>query len=251
MFHKCTTLAKNIFRLTLDMRLVKINGKSTHVPESWADVTLQRYTVAAKALRDHSKHHNKAIGASIAALLNINEPTLFSCDVELLDELATILNFFFTTQPQPLPVGEFTIKDTTFKVPTEIENQSFGEFVDMDTLVTDNADDYMQAVPGILAIYCRPEGEAYNPDLTPSRTAMMQTMNIELAEGMAAFFLTKGQLSRSLTAQFGSRLVSLTYKVHRLKSLPKHTGGLQRLRHWLMTICLRWIRSRIKVLGQS
>lgn len=233
------------------MRLVKINGKSTYVPESWADVTLYRYIVAAKALRDNAKHHNKAIGASIAALLNINEPMLFSCDVELLDELAQILHFFFTTKPEPKPVADFVIKDITFKVPTEIENQSFGEFVDMDTLVTDHADDYLQAVPGILAIYCRPEGEAYDPDLTPARTAMMQTLNIELAEGMAGFFLTKGQLSQSLTVQFGSRLVSLTYKVHRLKSLPKPTAGLQRLRHWLMTICLRWIRSRIKQLGQS
>lgn len=243
------------------MRDMVINGKVWKIPESWADVQLQRHVDAAKALRDNITKEDaaagiyprKAIGVCIAALVGFNESVLLSCDIDTFEELEQTLNFYFTTHPTPRPVTEFELGGLTFQIPSDIQAQTFGEFADMDTAVMENKDDLLAAIPEILAIYCRQQGEPYShePEFMETRTNLMRTLDMETAEGLAAFFLTSGQLAKVLTVQFGSRLVSLTYKVRQLESSLKHTAGMLRWLRWPTMIFCVWMRFGIRRLGKS
>lgn len=228
-----------------------INGAKWHVPESWADVTLQRYIQASTALRDNEQHPRKAMGAAISAIVGFNEAVLLSSSVEDFEELCGILDFFFTTAPQPKAVIEFEAGGLMFVVPDDIQDRTFGEFVDMDSAVIANKDSIMAAVPQILAIYCRPEGEKYDPKLTKARSEIMGGLPIETAEGLAAFFLTSSQLHRATSAQFGRAAVSLTSRERTLRDSIKRTAGMRRLLRWPTMMFCWWMQSRISQLLKS
>lgn len=235
------------------MRQVKVNGRYYQLPESWTDVALQRHIDAARALRDNQGHPKKAMCACISALLGFNESTLLSADVDTYDELRKALDFYFTTHPTPRPCTEFELEGTVFHVPTDMQTQTFGEFVDMDTAVLAHKEDLLAAVPEILAIYCRPRGEKYNPEPehANARIKLMQGLDLETAEGLAAFFLTSDQISSAITVQFGRLLVSLTYKERALRHSMKATAGMRRLLHLPRMIFCAWMRSRIRRLAMS
>ena len=177
------------------MRSMTIGKKKIAVPERWDDVTLGMYLDAAAAMKQYHVLPRRAVGASIAALCGFDESRIMALQIEQVEELTQALQFYFETSPEPVFVGEFTIDGTVFKVPTTITSATFGEFIDMDTEIMNHKDDLKAAVPGILAVYCRPDGEPYamaTQDAMEARQRqrqdMMRKLPMPTAEGLAAFF---------------------------------------------------------------
>jgi len=231
------------------MRLVDYSGLKLKIPESWADVTLEHYNAALAALTEHQAVPRKAVAMAICKLCDIKENILIGMTRAHVMQLRESLAFFFDTQPEPRLLMEFELGGTIFHVPTEIEGETFGEFIDLDSTITHNKEDLRKALAPILAIYCRPQGEVYNaPDLkerTAARIKLMGQMPIELAEGLSAFFLTCIQQRQPITLLYGQSRISLTLRVRTLVSSQNRTGGWRPLRNWLRTKFLMSIRSRL------
>jgi hypothetical protein len=233
----------------MGMRHVKFGGNAILVPESWADVTLERYNNALLALTEHQPIPRKAMAMAICALCGVRENALLVMSKEQVQDLRQALSFFFDSAPEPRLQMEFQLEGELFTLPQDIQTATFGEFVDLDTAIVSNKDDLRKAFPDIMAVYCRPKGETYNtPDLaerTKRRANLFKTMPTELAEGIAAFFLTSIEQQPIATSLYGTTRVQLVRRVRTLGNSRKPTGGWRLLRHWCRTMFLRWMRSRL------
>src|SRR5690349_4435094 len=123
------------------MRQVDYSGLKINVPEAWADVTLDRYNAALAALNEHQAIPRKAMAMAICKLCDVKENILIGMTRAHVMQLRESLAFFFDTQPEPRLLMEFEIGGTIFHVPTEIENETFGEFIDLDSTISQHKDD--------------------------------------------------------------------------------------------------------------
>lgn len=234
------------------MRQLAIGKKKVAVPERWEEVTLGMYIEASTAMKLHHALPRRAIGASIAALCGFNESRLMAMQIEDIEQLTEALGFFFETSPEPTFVGEFEIDGIVYKVPSTINSATFGEFIDMDTEIMTHKENLKAAVPGILAVYCRPDGEQYALPTQDEmearslqRSAAMRKLPMHIAEGLAAFFLTSATASQPITTAFGKDRVLLIYKVQQLVNSLGSTVGWQRFCNWPRRMFLQWIRWRL------
>lgn len=231
------------------MKRIKAGKLSINVPEGWDDVTLSAYNNALSGLKANAAVNRKAMAAAICALCGIKEATLLAMTKAQVDELASALGFFFNTSPQPKLQMEFEIDGTIFHVLPDIQDQTFGEFVDMDTLISLHKDDPRAAMAGIMAIYCRPAGEKYACDnlqeRTTERTLMMGRVPIELAEGVSAFFLTRTFEPETISVQCGAETLRLLLKIRTCESSVRLMAGMRRLLNWHRMIFCAWMRSRL------
>ena len=234
------------------MRQLEVGRKKISVPESWGEIPLGTYIQASKMLKQYQGIPRRAIGACVASLCGISEAQLMAMQIEDIEAITAALGFYFDTAPEPNFVDHFERGGIMFQVPSSIESATFGEFIDMDTEVINHKDDLKAAVPGILSIYCRPQGERYQAETQQEletrlteRRKIMSSLPMPIAEGLAAFFLTSVNASLPITAQFGQSRVSLISRVRLQASLLKSTGGWQRLCNLPKIIFLWWMRSRL------
>jgi len=231
------------------MRQVTIGKAKISIPDSWEDVTLERYSAALAALKQYEGNDRQAMAMAICELCNLKEGVLLGMTRENVQQLRDELAFFFETAPEAKLQMEFELGGQLYILPTEIENATFGEFVDLDSTIMQHRDNLRDAMPGIMAIYCRPRNEPYLvPDLkqrTSERIKAFKEMPVELAEGVAAFFLTSTQQRPLISNQYGLSRLSLAMKVRTLNNSPKPTGGMQRLLRLPRTMFLRWMRSQL------
>jgi len=229
------------------MRQVTIGKAKISIPDSWEDVTLDRYSAALTALKQYEGNDRQAMAMAICGLCNLKEGVLLGMTRENVQQLRDGLSFFFETAPEAKLQMEFELGGQLYCLPTEIENATFGEFVDLDSTIMQHRDNLRDAMPGIMAIYCRPRNEPYLvPDLkqrTAERIKAFKEMPVELAEGVAAFFLTSAEhcrmLSEACTIQIAAAMAShLT-----LLNGHKTTRGFQRFISWprvILSKCLWW-----------
>jgi len=240
------------FVLVLDsgMRQLQIGKNQFQIPDSWDDISLDMYNAAIAQLREHAAVPRRAMAMAICVLCNVKEGILLIMEPDQVMQLRAALSFFFETEPKPKLEMEFEAGGIVFQVPSEIEQQTFGEFVDLDSTITKHREDLRQAMPEIMAIYCRPLGEPYLVDnleyRSRERTRIMGSVPIELAEGLAAFFLTSTDRPPIISSQFGLLRVSLIKTLQMQSNSLKRTGGWQRLRTLPKMMFYKWMRSRLK-----
>lgn len=235
--------------LTQSMRPMTIEKRTFLLPECWKDVTLTKFNAALAAIKSSLPREREAKGRAISALCDIPEAYLLSMTRQQVDQISEIVAFFFETQPEPKLLMEFKLDGTIFLVPESIEKQTFGEFIDLDNAMLAHKDSPREALPAIFAIYCRPAGEVYDSEdlaeRTKQRIELFGKLDMELAEGLAAFFLTKAIERNPITNQYGQLRVSLITRVRLLRSLLANTVGWRRLSVWHKKTFLKFLRSRI------
>ena len=232
------------------MRQLHVGGNQFTAPDCWADIPLDTYNAAIQQLREHREVPRRAMAGAICALIGIKEGILLVMQPQHVMELRQALSFFFDTEPQPRLQMEFEVDGMIFKVPSEIEVQTFGEFVDLDATIVKHKDNLRNAMAEIMAIYCRPLNEPYLVDDLANRSAerakLMGRVPIELAEGIAAFFLTSIERQPIISSQYGLLRVSLIKMLQTQSNSLKHTVGMRRLLIWPKMMFWRWMRSRLK-----
>lgn len=220
------------------------------IPESWDEITLEQQSLATDAIRLDTGPHTKLMGI-VSALSGMTQRLVKMLHPDKIGEVQSVLAFYFEKQPAPTPVEMFEFEGVTYHVPTDIGQESFGEFVDLDSVIMEFKDQNLwHAIPGMMAVYCRPLGEKYDPDNNLIRAGAFKRLPIKTAEGVAAFFLNRGNISKAITLQYSTLRIHVAKEARTLRSLLKTMVGLQRLLIWPKMILLRLVESRIKISGK-
>jgi hypothetical protein len=204
------------------MVTIEYNGIKVNVPESWQDVTLGEYEQF-YALKPEGARERVAL---IAQVCKIDAETLLSWPAEVFNVIVDYVLFLYGDNPvPPNPVCE--IDGVKYIVPIEDE-LTLGAYVDADE--AQKGQD--RVISNVLAIVCRPAGEAYDYKNNEARAAMFAAQPVSKVLGVMAFFLHCKQLSERRTQVFGN--------LHQVAALlPRNTellrslgGGIKLLRMW-------------------
>lgn len=122
-------------------------------PESWADITLQQYL-------DYYKHVKPYEGTEEYAAKNLQSSALYFCKIpgELLyklpestfDKVGKCLHDLFNEVDRHPLVTEFTIGDTKYGFIPELDNMSYGEYLDLVSSTQKDLWSYMAITMSIL-----------------------------------------------------------------------------------------------------
>lgn len=206
------------------------------VPESWADVPLglwdQLFHIRPVTSRERVDY--------IAKLCRMDTDVLLSWPADAFNRIVEYTRFVFGDNPYS-PAAEVTINGTRYVVATD-DGLTLGEWIDADT-VQKGGD---AVLSGVLAVVCRPAGEAYDYRNNDERQKMFAAAPTSELLPVLGFFLQRSQQLRQLTKMYSS----LAEAADRL---PTSTGifrslgaGIKWWRIWpitrylILTALLRW-----------
>lgn len=204
------------------MTRIEYNNQTIEVPEGWHEVRLRAYeryyTERPATLRD------KVI--LVANICEIDVATILDWPADVFNIIAEKTAFIFQ-EHKATPAPSIKVNEVTYVIPIE-EKLSLGAYIDADEV--QKAGD--RVLSQILAITCRPAGEAYNHELTEERAAMFGALSMEEVQPLLAFFLHyKDALDKNIAAY-----TNLTQAV---ESLPPNIlsslrlgGGTRLSRTW-------------------
>ncbi len=210
-----------VFRLYC-MVQIEYNTVKIEVPESWDDITLGFYETF-YAERPETARERVAL---VAKICKVDVNLLLSWPAEVFNSIVEYIGFLFKDNPaSPNPVVE--VGGVNYIIPIE-DKLSLGAWVDADTVQKAGEN----ILSNILAIVCRPAGEAYNYENNEERQAMFAALPVSKVLGALAFFLTCKTASDRRTAAY-TRLARAYGQLPRnIKLFLIHGAGIKLSRIW-------------------
>lgn len=190
---------------------LEYNKIKVEIPESWDDITLGFYETFYAEIPETARDR----AAFVARVCRMDEEVLLGWPVEIFNRITHYLGFLFEDNPtEPCPAVR--VDGVNYIVPIE-EELSLGAWVD-----ADEAQKSGEAVlSNVLAIVCRPAGEAYTYKNNASRQAMFAALPVSRVLGVLAFFL-------HFKNEYERRTAAYTALVQAYDRLPPSTVNLLR-----------------------
>lgn len=223
---------------------IEYNSTIINVPESWNDITLGVYERFHKV--KPTSHRERV--AQIAQVCSLDADMLLNWPTDIFNHVVKIAGFIFADDLTP-PSSFVEVEGIKYFVPIE-DALTLGAYVDADD-VQKNSD---AVLSNVLAIVCRPAGEAYDCDNNKVRAAMFAALPVSKVLGVLAFFLQYRQVLNTHTEVF-SNLVAISDQLPpNIKSLRALTGGIKLLQIWPITrylISIWLLRNQLRRFSRS
>lgn len=211
------------------MMKLEYDGTTVKVPENWAEVTLGTYEKIYKLKPDTASDAVEIV----AALCEIEPALLFSWPAEVFNAIVSRVMFIYgDSEAQPSP--ELTTGGVTYRVPVE-DQITLGAWID-----TDEAQKVGVAeLSNVLAINCRPVGEAYDYKNNEARQKMFAALSMAEVLPVMGFFLQCKRASDRLTRTYGA-LLELADLLPRNTAVLRSLGaGIKLFQIWrVMKFCI-------------
>ena len=233
------------------MKTIQLNKVKYECPTSYEEVTLRmRMKVEDDAEKIIDNPTLKRI-AYISGYCNIPIEVLKETPMDKIGKIFKHLQFLSEELPTKA-ITTFEYKGEKYYVMPTLEKGQFQDFVSLDTATSAHKDDAHNALPLVLAILCKKEGETLDDYDVEERAKHLMDLPMTIVEPLRVFFWTIGkssQLSIQLSSMEGKELL-LNAKANVLHdTLNKQVGGgllmrLQRgmLRRWIQYLQNHWTK---------
>lgn len=166
---------------------IKFDGVKLSIPNKWEDVPLKDYESwylqKPETRLEHIQH--------VADICKIDPKVLLSSPTEVFNIVSEAISFIYKQDLEPKNKVEIFGEDYFINYSDKL---TLGEWVDIDGLLADEKN--TNKLSELLAILCRPIGEAYNPDNTERRQKLFQELSCDKVLPLIGFFLLKEKKSR-------------------------------------------------------
>lgn len=226
------------------MKQIQFNNKKYDIPCDWNEVTLKMQMEVSKVSALQS--HVKMLGI-IAGYTGIPVEELKTVPVKRVMDVMAGLEFMGT----PIPTNkdlEWEFEGNKYKVDKNLGEMQFQDFISIQTILAENQETYYEALPIVVAVLCKREGETLDDFNPMERAKIMERMPISVASSIASFFLLNENYYKLLThlsskeAQESILLAKLNELKRTQNQWGQHRGGKLRMR-LLRGIINRWIKS--------
>lgn len=221
------------------MTVMEYGGTAVRVPDGWGDVTLGDYEDA-MALPRATLRDKIAVAAR---LCGVDAAVLLSWPAEAFGLLAERLSFAwsdFAAEASP----RMRAGGVDYYVSTE-DSLTLGEWADVEQVQQAGT----RPIARVLAIVCRPAGEAYDSSRNEARAALFAGLPVSEVQGVLAFFLLKFQRSAE-NSRLYSGLRAAAESSLRSSASSRHGGdGTGSSTSWRGTACrilTAWPRYRLR-----
>ena len=166
-------------------------GKEIIIPTSWADVTLDEFIkLSALDIKNYSDSVNYYIDI-LEVFGNTDLDTIV--DMIKVSDINDIINqmSFMNEPPRQLDIKEVLIKGVKFKLTSNMNDLTVGEYVSIESLIEQGELNSFSSIPVILSVLLRPEEEVFDSNKINSRIELFKKyLSIEDVLGMSVFFST-------------------------------------------------------------
>lgn len=204
---------------------IELQELTLSVPENWSDIKLCHYDRFYKM--PTSNQHE--IANYTAMVCGVDPMVLYNAPASLFSLISDKIAFIFESDGITAS-NKIKIDNTLFKV-VDSDGLSFGEYIDIDSLMVGDGDTILAEV---LAIACRPIGEPYDPqnkELTKKRIAMFNDMTCDKILPILSFFFLKSSNCNKNLDQFLKEYQKELYQLLMRHSLT-NGGGIRLSQIW-------------------
>jgi hypothetical protein len=167
------------------MKEITFNEKQYSIPENWNEVTL-RMVIKTSELDEFIA--DAPIISIIGGYTGIEITELKTSKVQDVQEIMTLLDFIYTPY-EPQPATAFEFKGEKYMVMESLEKAEFQDWVSSQTVIYQYRDKPVQALPKLIAILCKKDGESLSDFDIEERSQMFLELPITTARDLECFFL--------------------------------------------------------------
>jgi hypothetical protein len=209
------------------------------VPDGWDEITVSRY----ESFCYDKPEDARGRVAYVSKVTGVSEAQLLAWPGDVFAAIVDALGWLWQDNPAE-PSPDIVIGGTRYRVCAE-EALSFGAYIDLEAAQKSGE----EVISKVLAIVCRPLGEAYDTDKVPARKAMFAALPMSAVLGVMAFFL------RRKSACDATTLLSLTVHdearrlAQSIEALPRPGVGIRYLTSWrgaTSYVTMRLLRNRLR-----
>lgn len=167
------------------MKTIIFNNNNYNIPESWSEVTvgmLIRSAELSEILED------APVIAIISAYTGIPVKDLKVSQTKAVQDIILIMSFI-SKEYVPEPLTEFIFLNETYSCNDDLTDQRFEDFMSIQTCLYNYRDEPYKALPRLIAIYCKREGEVLDDFNLNDRTMLFLDLPMTIAKDIEAFFL--------------------------------------------------------------
>ena len=124
-----------------------------YIPDTLSEITLGQYQKYLKYQKDNDDENFLAI-KMIEVFCGLRNTTVRAMKAKSIRDITRILTDMFNEKPEL--VKQFEMKGITYGFIPDLENMSFGEYIDLDTFIGDN-----QNIHKAMAVLYRPITQSY------------------------------------------------------------------------------------------
>jgi hypothetical protein len=162
------------------------------IPTSLNEITLGQYQEFVKLEQELKDSTNVSIQLKMIEIFcSVPEAVVRSMKATDIAEICEIINTMFDTDSQL--ISKFTLKDVDYGFIPELDNMSFGEYMDLDTFIGDN-DNLHRALNVLFRPIKLNKGSRYIiEDYEPNDSEVAKDFPLDVVLGAIVFFYTLGK----------------------------------------------------------
>ena len=162
------------------------------IPTSLNEITLAQYQEFAKLEADLDKTKDTAIQLKIVEIFcKVPEVVVRNMKATDIAEICEIINTMFDTEHQL--INRFRLKGIDYGFIPELDDMSFGEYMDLDTFISDN-DNLHRAVNVLFRPIEYKRGNRYKiKDYNPDTSEIAKDFPLDAVLGAIVFFYSLGK----------------------------------------------------------
>jgi len=162
------------------------------IPTSLNEITLAQYQEFAKLEADLDKTKDTAIQLKIVEIFcKVPEVVVRNMKATDIAEICEIINTMFDTEHQL--INRFRLKGIDYGFIPELDDMSFGEYMDLDTFISDN-DNLHRAVNVLFRPIEHKRGNRYKiKDYNPDTSETAKDFPLDAVLGAIVFFYSLGK----------------------------------------------------------
>jgi hypothetical protein len=210
------------------MKTIKFNEKEYQVPECWSECTLK---MIVKSGELDEILPDAPLVSIISAYTGIPVKELTTSKQSEVEEILKILEFIYTPY-KPEINNEFEFQGEKYSAEEDLSNQSFGDFVSVETILYNYKDKPLQGLPRMIAVLCKKDGESLEDINIDERAKLFADLPLTIAKDVEGFFLVSqisynaiSQLSLTIPDMEKSIQLQLIELKRIIKARKVHIGG--------------------------
>ena len=222
------------------MKQIQYKGVKYSVPTSWEEVPISKLIELNDDEQTFKTGSTKKL-AFISAFVGIPVEVIRKSKVQEVSKLFKYLGFIAEDLPSD-PIYEFEFRGDTYSVKESLVEQEFQDFVSMETVLADNEGHMYKALPTMLAIMCKKEGESLDDYDVGARAKMFLDLPVTIAHPLSVFFYAQEKVSKMLSLVSSRQELVIQMKRKEVLDTLKKQGGTA----WLIRLQTGLLRSLIK-----
>lgn len=233
------------------MKTIKFDNKQINIPTEWSDVTVG---MLVKASELDELLPDAPVISVLSAYTGIPVKDLKLSQASKVQEILAEMTFL-TTPYKPTPKTSFTIDNETYSCEDDIVNQKFEDFVSIETALYNYRDEPARALPRLIAILCKRNGETLDDFKIDERAGLMYRLPMTEAKDIEAFFLHSARSYKVISLLSSTQDIQKDLVLHKIKELSdimkkrkaQHgffSGTRYRIGYYQIT--LWWVKNRLE-----